>query len=140
MERFPLGTLHSSHLRSLLWQTYSIFNANVLPVRHLRKNQYLMETFHGPTASFKDLSLQLLPRLMQAATELASTSTNRLGLLVATSGDTGCAVLDAFARLPGTPVIVLYPNTGVSIIQKAQMQTASGDVCVLGVDADFDFW
>ncbi|CAF4607883.1 unnamed protein product, partial [Rotaria magnacalcarata] len=67
------------------------------------------------------------------------TKSNRFGLLVATSGDTGCAVLDAFARLPGTPIVVLYPNTGVSTIQKAQMQTASNDVCVLGVDADFDF-
>jgi threonine synthase len=143
MERFPLGTLHPSHLRSLLWQAYSPFHEKILPVRRLRKNQYLMETFHGPTASFKDLSLQLLPHLMQAATELTSNDenkTNRLGLLVATSGDTGCAALDAFARLPGTPVIVLYPNTGVSIVQKAQMQTALGDVCVLGVDADFDFW
>jgi threonine synthase len=139
MERFPLGTLHSSHLRSLLWQAYSSFHGKILPIRHLRKNQYLMETFHGPTASFKDLSLQLLPHLMQATTELTN-KTNRLGLLVATSGDTGCAALDAFSRLPGTPVIVLYPNTGVSIVQKAQMQTALGDVCVLGVDADFDFW
>jgi threonine synthase len=140
MERFSLGTLHPSHLRSLLWQAYAPFHGKILPVRHLRKNQYLMETFHGPTASFKDLSLQLLPRLMQAATELTRTKINHLGLLVATSGDTGCAALDAFGRLPGTPVIVLYPNTGVSIVQKAQMQTASGDVCVLGVDADFDFW
>ncbi|CAF0796883.1 unnamed protein product [Rotaria sordida] len=142
MERFPLGTLHPSHLRSLLWQAYSTFNKQILPVRHLQKKQYLMETFHGPTASFKDLSLQLLPHLLQAATELTSkddNKSNRLGLLVATSGDTGCAALDAFARLPGTPIIVLYPNTGVSIIQKLQMQTTSGDVCILGVDADFDF-
>ena len=143
VERFPLGTLHPSHLRTLLWQAYSSFPEEILPVRHLRKNQYLMETFHGPTASFKDLSLQLLPRLMQVATELTSKNEQkrtRLGLLVATSGDTGCAALDAFARLPGTPVIVLYPNTGVSTVQKAQMQTATGDVCVLGVDADFDYW
>jgi threonine synthase len=143
MERFSLGTLHPSHLRSLLWQAYSNFNETILPIRHLRKNQYLMETFHGPTASFKDLSLQLLPLLMQAATELTSkqqTTNKRLGLLVATSGDTGCAALDAFARIPGTPVIVLYPGTGVSTVQQAQMQTATGDVCVLGVDGDFDFW
>ena len=143
IERFPLGTLHPSHLRSLLWQAYSVFDEEVLPVRHLEKNLYLMETFHGPTASFKDLSLQILPRLMHAAKELTlkdENKTDRLGLLVATSGDTGCAALDAFARLPGTPVIVLYPNTGVSIVQQAQMQTASGDVCVIGVDADFDFW
>ena len=143
LERFPLGTLHPSHLRSLLWQAYSTFPEKILPIRHLRNNQYLVETFHGPTASFKDLSLQLLPLLMRAATDLtASEGANRtrLGLLVATSGDTGCAALDAFARLPGTPVIVLYPNQGVSAVQQAQMQTATGDVCVLGVDADFDYW
>ncbi|CAF0778541.1 unnamed protein product [Adineta ricciae] len=142
IERFPLGTLHPSHLRTLLWQAYSSFPEEILPVRHLRKNQYLIETFHGPTASFKDLSLQLLPRLMRVATELTSKNEQkrtRLGLLVATSGDTGCAALDAFVRLPGTPVIVLYPNTGVSTVQKAQMQTATGDICVLGVDADFDY-
>ena len=68
MERFSLGTLHPSHLRSLLWQAYASFPQQILPVRHLRNNQYLIETFHGPTASFKDLSLQLLPHLMQAAT------------------------------------------------------------------------
>lgn len=143
LERFPLGTLHPSHLRSLLRQAYSSFPEQILPIRHLRKNQYLMETFHGPTASFKDLSLQLLPLLMQAATDFTRNDQmhrTRLGLLVATSGDTGCAALDAFARIPGTPVIVLYPNQGVSIVQQAQMQTATGDVCVLGVDADFDFW
>lgn len=143
LERFPLGTIHPSHLRSLLMQAYSTFPKNILPVHHLKKNQYLIETFHGPTASFKDLSLQLLPLLMQAATDLTlkdRNKQNQLGLLVATSGDTGCAALDAFARLPGTPVIVLYPNQGVSVVQQAQMQTAIGDVCVIGVDADFDYW
>ncbi|CAF1366614.1 unnamed protein product [Didymodactylos carnosus] len=137
IERFPLGTLHPSQLRSIIYSAYGTFlHDDVLPVTHLRKNQYLIETYFGPTASFKDLSLQLLPRLLNVVTENDGV---RHGLLVATSGDTGTAVLDGFSRLPNSPIVVLYPKDGVSIVQKAQMQTATGPVCVLGVDGDFDF-
>ena len=152
MERLPLGSLHPSHLRQLLYTAYSTFtDPHILPVTPLHKHQYLMETFHGPTASFKDLSLQLLPQLLtaamhvtQAAAKQASTSSTldtaaeaRVALLVATSGDTGTAALDGFGRQRGNPVVVLYPKDGVSVVQKKQMQTAEGDVLVLGVDGDF---
>jgi threonine synthase len=171
MERFPLGQrLHPSELRRLLYEAYSSFNTSeVLPITPLRPRaakavqgssdtdaatsaapfhprMFLMEAWHGPTASFKDLSLQLLPRLLRSALEHkqsdASASPPCVGLLVATSGDTGTAALDGFSRVPGSqPVIVLYPSTGVSIVQKAQMQTTPGDnVLVLGVrNTDFDF-
>jgi threonine synthase len=171
MERFPLGQrLHPSELRQLLYEAYASFNtAEVLPITPLRPRatkavegssdtdaatsaapfhprMFLMEAWHGPTASFKDLSLQLLPRLLRSALEHkqsdASAPPPCVGLLVATSGDTGTAALDGFSRVPGSqPVIVLYPSTGVSIVQKAQMQTTPGDnVLVLGVrNTDFDF-
>ena len=68
LERFPLGMLHPTQLRDLLYNAYSTFDhPAVLPVRHLLKHYYIAETFHGPTASFKDLSLQLLPALTHAA-------------------------------------------------------------------------
>ena len=153
MERLPLGSLHPSHLRQLLYSAYSTFtDPHVLPVTPLHNNQYLMETFHGPTASFKDLSLQLLPQLLTAAMRLTrkaaddpSTASSaleaaaeaRVALLVATSGDTGTAALDGFGRQRSNPVVVLYPKDGVSVVQKRQMQTAEGDVLVLGVDGDF---
>ena len=169
MERFPLGDrLHPSALRTLLYEGYASFNApEILPVVPLRsvlspapsaastsvpafhERMWLMETFHGPTASFKDLSLQLLPKLLRVALEnqrrpvdsLAQqpTAIPRVGLLVATSGDTGTAALDGFSRQADMPVMVLYPSNGVSIVQRAQMQTTPGDVLVLGVDSDFDF-
>ena len=152
MERLPLGSLHPSHLRQLLYSAYSTFtDPHILPVTPLHNHQYLMETFHGPTASFKDLSLQLLPQLLtaamhitRAAAHLSTTSSTlnaaadaRVALLVATSGDTGTAALDGFGRQRGNPVVVLYPKDGVSVVQKKQMQTAEGDVLVLGVDGDF---
>ena len=149
MERLPLGSLHPSHLRSLLHSAYAAFtDPRILPVTHLQGDQYLMETFHGPTASFKDLSLQLLPHLLQSAMELTRAAgaaasaaraavEPRVALLVATSGDTGTAAVDGFGRLPGNPVVVLYPANGVSVVQQRQMQTAEGDVLVLGVEGDF---
>ncbi|KAL0491099.1 threonine synthase-like protein [Acrasis kona] len=143
MEKFPLGKLHPSHLRRLLYSAYSTFsNPEVLPVHNLYDHLYLMETYHGPTASFKDLSLQLLPKLLDACINITSSQDKKTtsGLLVATSGDTGTAALDGFVRIANTPVIVLYPYHGVSNVQKAQMQTCSSpNVCVLGVDGDFDF-
>lgn len=141
IERFPLGRLHPSTLRSLLETAYSSFPVDVLQISHLKENQYLIEQYHGPTGSFKDLSLQLLPLLMKTAMDLNHENEKKiLGLLVATSGDTGCAALDGFSRVSSCPVIVLYPKDGVSLIQKLQMETATGDVCVLGIDGDFDFW
>ena len=154
MERLPLGSLHPSHLRQLLYTAYSTFtDPHILPVTPLHNHQYLMETFHGPTASFKDLSLQLLPQLLTASMHITQAAAarpvdrivrvgqgcggSRVALLVATSGDTGTAALDGFGRQRGNPVVVLYPKDGVSVVQKKQMQTAEGDVLVLGVDGDF---
>jgi threonine synthase len=155
LERFPLGDrMPPSELRRVLYEAYSAFgHPDILPLVHLQTknskvqgfhaNMHLMETFHGPTASFKDLSLQLLPKLLQVALSRKTTASGvpeeRVGLLVATSGDTGTAALDGFSRQHGVPVIVLYPSNGVSIVQRAQMQTTGGDVLVLGVDSDFDF-
>jgi threonine synthase len=117
-------------------EAYSAFlNESILPVEHLENNHYLMQEFYGPTASFKDLALQLFPRLFQ---ESLKNYDEKMVVLVATSGDTGSAVLSGFKEI-GLPVIVLYPYGKVSLIQEAQMVTAEGNVSVLGVNGDFDF-
>ncbi|KAJ1076609.1 hypothetical protein K5549_008308 [Capra hircus] len=69
--------------------------SKIAPVRHLSGNQFILELFHGPTGSFKDLSLQLMPHLFA---HCIPPSCNFM-ILVATSGDTGSAVLNGFSRL-----------------------------------------
>ena len=60
-------------------------------------------------------------------------------ILVATSGDTGKAALEGFKDVPGTKVLVFYPNNGVSTVQKLQMATQEGEnVDVLAVEGNFD--
>jgi threonine synthase len=142
MEKFPLGSLHPSRLRHVLYDGYSTFlHPRVLPLSHLSDKYWLMETYHGPTASFKDLSLQLLPKLLYTSMQIKTSPEHKItGLLVATSGDTGTAALDGFTRIPNTPVVVLYPARGVSVTQRAQMVTCeSENACVIGVKSDFDF-
>ncbi|KAL4630950.1 threonine synthase-like 1 [Arapaima gigas] len=115
--------------------------AVVAPVRHLVHNQYVQELFHGPTASFKDLALQLMPQLFAYCLPQMC---NYL-VLVATSGDTGSAVLSGFASLPDTckqriGVQVFFPENGVSEMQKLQMTSfKEGNARAVGVSGDFDF-
>ena len=101
-------------------------------------DDFVLELFHGPTAAFKDLALQALPRLMASAMSELAPGTDTL-VLAATSGDTGSAAMKGFQGLPGFRVLVYYPALGVSAVQKSQMRTMSGDnVRAVGIRGDFD--
>ena len=119
--------LHPSLLCKMIDQAYSnnFQNQNIAPVVHLNKNEVILELFHGPTASFKDLALQLTPQFFDRAV-LEGKGSSRDLILVATSGDTGSAVLEGFKTCKNAVVLVLYPKEGVSAIQKAQI-FAQGD-------------
>ena len=66
---------------------------------------YVMELFGGPTSAFKDVALQMLPRLM-ARTSAKDGGAERIMIVTATSGDTGTAALAGFAAAPGTGITV----------------------------------
>ena len=98
----------------------------------------ILELFRGPTAAFKDVALSMLPQLLCAAKrQLGDDSTTVI--LTATSGDTGKAALQGFCDVPGTKILVFYPQQGVSAVQKAQMVTQNGsNVTVCAVEGNFD--
>ena len=99
---------------------------------------YFLELFHGPTIAFKDMALSILPHLMLTAAKKNDIHDD-IVILTATSGDTGKAALAGFADVPGTKIIVFYPEGGVSNIQRLQMITQKGDnTCVIGVKGNFD--
>lgn len=100
--------------------------------------RYVLELFRGPTSAFKDVALSMLPQLITAARKQEGVSDEIL-ILTATSGDTGKAALAGFCDVPGTKIIVFYPDAGVSAVQKAQMVTQEGgNVCVCAVRGNFD--
>ncbi|KAF3703776.1 Threonine synthase-like 1 [Channa argus] len=130
-------------LRRMVFKAYgsNFSSEEVAPVKHLTDNQFIQELFHGPTASFKDLALQLMPQLFA---HCLPPMCNYL-ILVATSGDTGSAVLSGFSRLSGadkdrTGVLVFFPEKGVTEIQKLQMTSyRGGNTRAVGVRSDFDY-
>lgn len=110
----------------------------VAPVSKLRHKQYLLELFHGPTCAFKDVALQLLPYLLTKA-QVLTNDEREIVILVATSGDTGKAALEGFKDVPGTKIIVFFPQEGVSQIQRMQMLTQAGNnTFVVSVKGNFD--
>lgn len=117
---------------------HSFDDPAVTPVQALTQRQSVLELWHGPTMAFKDVALQMLPHLMRSALD-ATGERRQLYILVATSGDTGKAALAGFCGVPGTRVLVFYPEGGVSRAQRLQMVTQEGDnVDVCAVRGNFD--
>lgn len=106
------------------------------PVRivELEKGLGVLELFHGPTFAFKDFGARTLARLMAEVHD----GSQPLTVLVATSGDTGSAVAHAFYGVPGTRVVVMYPEGKVSDVQEAQFTTLGGNVTAVAVRGTFD--
>lgn len=114
------------------------FGDNPVPLVQVNDNTAVLELWHGPTSAFKDMALQLLPHLLTRSIKKTG-ETNKVVILVATSGDTGKAALEGFADVEGTQIIVFYPSEGVSDIQKRQMITQMGkNVKVFGIEGNFD--
>ena len=114
------------------------FGKYAAPVKSLDKTHKVLELWHGPTCAFKDMALQIMPRLLSTA--LKKTDENRTALiLVATSGDTGKAALEGYKDVDGVKIMVFYPEDGVSDIQKLQMASQEGEnVNVCAIKGNFD--
>ncbi|NLK51053.1 MAG: threonine synthase [Syntrophomonadaceae bacterium] len=128
-------------LENCVFNTYNALKfdtPDIAPTIKLNDHTYFLELWHGPTCAFKDMALQLLPHLL--TTSLKKTGEKaEIVILVATSGDTGKAALEGFRDVPGTKIIVFYPDQGVSEIQKRQMVTQEGNnVAVMAVLGNFD--
>jgi len=97
-----------------------------------------LELWHGPTAAFKDMALQVLPYLLTSSIKTLGLNSEVL-ILTATSGDTGKAALEGFKDVLGTRIIVFYPAGGVSHVQERQMTTTGGsNTYVVAVNGNFD--
>ncbi len=112
--------------------------ANIAEIAHLFDGTYMLELWHGPTCAFKDMALQILPYFLTTSVKKLNLDT-KVVILVATSGDTGKAALEGFKDVPGTQIMVFYPEEGVSDMQKRQMVTQEGEnVTVCAVQGNFD--
>jgi threonine synthase len=105
-----------------------------VPLERVVDRKYIMRLDQGPTASFKDFAARMMARLMSYFRDPGK----RLNVLVATSGDTGSAVGEAFKGVDGTDVYILYPKGEVSGRQKKQLDTIGENVQAISVLGKFD--
>ena len=114
------------------------FPDGAAPLKKVTDNIFSLELWHGPTAAFKDMALQIMPRLLSRAL-VKTGETNTALILVATSGDTGKAALEGYKDIDRVKIIVFYPVDGVSKVQKLQMATQTGsNVSVCAIKGNFD--
>ena len=104
-----------------------------VPLVPVTERVSVLELFHGPTMAFKDVGARVQARLLHHFTDGTP-----LTILVATSGDTGSAVAQAFHRVPDSRVVVLYPEGQVSDVQEAQMASLGDNITALAVRGTFD--
>ena len=113
-------------------------------IESINDNEHFLETFWGPTFTFKDFGAQFMAVYLQRTLE------NRYRdippevqrpvytVLVSTSGDTGSAIASAFEGKSFFKVVILYPNNRVSDIQELQLTTYGDNVTSLAIESDFD--
>src|SRR3569833_4579224 len=100
------GEISDIELGLMANEAYATFrHPAVVPRDQVGPHQFMLELFHGPTLAFKDVAMQLISRLMD---HVLAKRNQRTTIVVATSGDTGGAAVDAFANLENVGLIVLF--------------------------------
>ena len=116
---------------------YPGFEISPTPVlKEIEENKYVMELFHGPTKSFKDYALQPLGAI--ADKRLSELGEKGL-VIVATSGDTGSAAIQAVKNSKNIDIVVLHPHNKVSEYQRRQMtEVIQDNVLNIAIEGSYD--
>ena len=105
-----------------------------IPLERINENTVMAFLDRGPSASFKDFAAMFMAKIMEFYNEKNKITT----ILVATSGDTGSAIGEAFKGIQGFQVIILYPDQEVSPIQRLQLERIGDNVKTISIDGQFD--
>jgi threonine synthase len=134
---FAAGEISDADLGRMANEAYASFrHPAVVPLRQTNASQFVLELFHGPTLAFKDVAMQLISRLMD---HVLAKRSQRTTIVVATSGDTGGAAVEAFANLENVDLIVLFPNGRISEVQRRMMTTSgAANIHALAIEGTFD--
>ena len=129
LNKFLKGVIDKQTINKICKETYTW----PIPITKIKEETYVLDLGKGPTASFKDFASQALATIM-----LALKPKHDITLLVATSGDTGSAVGEAFHNIPGCSVYILFPKNEVSELQRMQLERIGDNVTAIEVNGKFD--
>mgnify|MGYP006086939527 CR=1 FL=1 len=128
--------MSKNELSDIVDKSYAVFRKdNVVDLIELG-NAKVLELFHGPTLAFKDIAMQLLGNFYE---HYLSKKNKNINVIVATSGDTGAAAIDAIKGKKNMNIFVLHPNNKVSIVQRKLMTTVKEkNVFNIAIEGNFD--
>jgi threonine synthase len=134
---FAGGDISDADLGRMANEAYATFrHPAVVPLKQMAPHLFMLELFHGPTLAFKDVAMQLISRLMD---HVLAKRGQRTTIVVATSGDTGGAAVEAFANLENVDLVVLFPHGRISDVQRRMMTTTNAaNVHALAIEGTFD--
>ena len=128
--------MSKGELINIISKSYSNFRSNdVVKISGLG-NLKVLELFHGPTLAFKDIAMQLIGNFYQYH---LGRDQKKINIIVATSGDTGAAAIDALKGKSNLNVFVLHPNNKISPVQRRLMTIhEESNVFNIAVEGNFD--
>ena len=129
-------TISKDELSNIVEKSYSKFNEeNVVKITDIGENK-ILELYHGPTLAFKDIAMQFIGHLYD---HYLKDLQKKINVVVATSGDTGSAAIDAIKGKDKMNIFVLHPNNRVSLVQRKLMTTVKDkNVFNIAIDGNFD--
>ena len=136
VHKFTGDFIEKDNLYELVKKSYSSFRSE--EVVKLRKvgNFNILELFHGPTLAFKDIAMQLIGNFYEY---YLLKNENFINIIVATSGDTGAAAIDAIKRKKNLNIFVLHPHNRISSVQRRIMCTVKEkNVFNIAIKGNFD--
>ena len=128
--------INKEDLKNIITKSYSSFREKeVVKISNLGSLK-LLELYHGPTLAFKDIAMQFIGNLYDY---YLSKNNDFLNVVVATSGDTGAAAIDAIKGKNNMNIFVLHPNNKISKVQRKLMTTGNDkNVFNIAIDGNFD--
>ena len=136
INQFSSDFITKDELSSLIDKSYSTFREKeVVKISNIGSLK-LLELFHGPTLAFKDIAMQFIGNLYEY---YLSKNDEKINIVVATSGDTGAAAIDAIKGKNNLNIFVLHPNNRISPIQRKLMTTVEDkNVFNIAIEGNFD--
>ncbi len=133
---FSSDFISKEELSSLIKKSYSTFREKeVVKLSNVGEIK-LLELFHGPTLAFKDVAMQFIGNLYEY---YLNKNDKKINIVVATSGDTGAAAIDAIKGKSNLNIFVLHPNNKISSVQRKIMTTVEEkNVFNIAIDGNFD--
>jgi len=134
--KFCSDEFNEAEIKDLVNDSYKNFRVkDVVAIKKLGKIN-LLELFHGPTLAFKDIAMQVIGNMYE---KILEKNNLKINIVVATSGDTGAAAINAIRDRKNMKIFVLHPDGKISDVQRKFMTTVnSNNVFNIALEGNFD--